>query len=225
MLSAAFSNIMPTAPLPPRPDPQTGEPRPPAAPLEPLAGTGEKHPERGDERYLGDPPPGMGPTLEGCRFSTKSSLKAGAFITVVCLAVLTLYAWVKSGNPLDWAQLRMWWVWLVILAVSFGIPFLSMRGDTVTCGADWVKKNRTWVELYELTHVKVKFYGVRSFIELIDHADRKLSCDLVMLQTTPLIWDYVYNGILHSVANGNATTNSAAIGKLDLPLPKNYTDD
>lgn len=100
-----------------------------------------------------------------------------------------------------------------------------MRGTIVICGADWLKQNGGWVELYELSQVKVRTCGVRFFLDMTDHAGRTLSCDLVSLQRKPSIWDYVYNGIVHSVASGKASANKVAVGKLGLPLPAEFIDD
>lgn len=207
---------MPAVPLPPRPDPRTGLPRPPDAPVEGESNKGAA-PERGKHKATYLPPPdGMGPTLEGYRVPWTEGLSAGLWLAGLVMAFLCLLAWASSGNPLNWAG--VWYIW-VIVGLSFAVQAVFLPGKTTACGSDWLMRNgKRWVKTYELCKVKLSKYAGGYHLELMDNDGRELSINLRRIQDLPYIWDYTYLGILHSVVYGNVETNRLAVKKLRLPL-------
>lgn len=78
----------------------------------------------------------------------------------------------------------------------------------------WGVHKRMWVDLYELKRVHAHYGGTTFHLELSDK-DIGFARSFQELQQDQRIWDLVYNGILHSVANG-ATVSKQAIGILQL---------
>ena len=112
----------PAAQLPPRPDPETGTPAPPEAPVQFSEGYNEKN------ARLPSPPPGKGPTLAAYRQKRLVSWASG-FIPV---AVLVVTAILYDGFKV----LTLWPVWAILAAVYAWTVFI-MRINTVSAGADW----------------------------------------------------------------------------------------
>lgn len=208
--------------LPPRPDPQTGEPFPP--PGLSYFGGGDTKPEDNPYRetrlsHKPKPPPGLGPVLVWHRESRKSKIVGvvgGAAILIVGITIISLI----KGYGLDW--FGAWQIWLIIAGgtILAAGPFSYL---TYSAGADWLqvdlvrwgKHQRRWVDLYELTKINASYGGTTFHLDLTDK-DITLSRSFQELQQDHRIWDLVYNGILHSVANGATVTHQAlAVLKLD----------
>lgn len=200
--------------LPPSPDPQTGEPIPPHAPKYKNA---DLHPadNRDYELRLSrkpKPPPGMGPVLVWHRDSIKGQFFGYAFavgILVVGFAVISLI----EGDGLS--MLAAWPIWIVI---GIGAYLMSSPLDfkTVSAGADWFQTGRrkrwyqrrarlNYVKLYELVKVTGSYAGASFQLYLEDADGRGMYRTLNQLQPDRKTWDLIYNGILHSVANGADT--------------------
>lgn len=196
--------------LPPKPGIETGLPRPPRAPVDPGSGsgTGEKN-----ERFRPSPPPNQGPVLEWYKGSRRRSIMAGLGGIVVVAAGLTL----KDGGSLEWTSI--WWMWLFPLAAGPLIA-LSTRVAGCSAGAEWFAVGKNWVRTYELTSVKLKTPANYRELRLEDSDGRTLSIKLLTAQENRDLWDLVYNGILHSVVNGEAETNALAHRAFKLPEPR-----
>ncbi|OLT48255.1 hypothetical protein BJF85_13665 [Saccharomonospora sp. CUA-673] len=93
---------------------------------------------------------------------------------------------------------------------------------TYAAGADWFMVRRTrwgrtahrWVDLYELTRIDARFLGGGFHLDLTDK-DGGVSVTFPEVQADRRIWDLIYNGIVHSVANG-ATIDNMSIGVLNI---------
>ncbi|MFD0918186.1 hypothetical protein ACFQ16_00370 [Saccharopolyspora rosea] len=181
--------------LPPRPDSQTGQPRPPAAPVQYRGGEAEKTPSR-----VPDPPEGQGPVLE-CYRESKRSVWLSAPIPIVLLLVVFI---LDSG----FEALTYWFTWAILIPY-FAFLVYKGRSDVLTAGADWVQFKGHWVRTYELISVKyaVRGQGLSHEVVLTDR-NGGIGIPLRLIQSNPRLWDYVYLGIRHSVANG-AKTNAA----------------
>ena len=190
--------------LPPKPDPTTGEPHPPQAPREWFDFPGEREQ---DPHQAGAWPRELGPLLE-CYTPSKKNSTANAGISALlmaggCTLIFAGFDWVSQ-----------WWVWLFIALVA-AASYLSIRNSTCSAGAEWFFHNKKWVRQYELSSVKVKMRFSNRYLHLTDQDGRKTATFLGDIQANQRLWDLVYNGIRHSVANA-AETNWVARRALEL---------
>lgn len=195
--------------LPPRPDPQTGLPRPPHGPLE--AGWTPGDPERGTKSIL-VAPPGQGPVLEHYRPSNRTALGVGIVWACIMFAYMSLRL-----RGLSWTtDPHLWSVWLIVLC-AIPVLYLALRKDRVAAGAFWLKNGKQWVRTYELAKISLKPSGMNLMLQLIDHGGRKVRIRWNLIQENRALWDLVYNGILHSVCLGHAQADAGARRHLKLP--------
>lgn len=204
-----MSEEIPTQ-LPPRPDPWTGEPRPPRAPG---FFKGDKPPKDQDserdrsERRKPAPPEGLGPVLEWYRHSQRYAIGMG----VAAFVVIGILVGFRQG--LDYSWLGIWWMWVILAVAGLGMYGIFRQVDPAV-GADWLKVGGTWVLLYELTDIKVRHRGMSMHLDLKDSGERKVQVRVDELQEDRDLWDLVYNGLLHSVLINGATTNHAVHSRL-----------
>ncbi|MGH3949391.1 MAG: hypothetical protein ACRDSE_09735 [Pseudonocardiaceae bacterium] len=96
----------------------------------------------------------------------------------------------------------------------------------MSAGADWVqwgmrkrwyqrRAHRGYLKIYELVSVTADAAGPTLYLRLEDAEGNVLYRMRHALQGDRRIWDLLYNGILHSVANG-AEIDTLAIGMLKL---------
>ncbi|GAB3678945.1 hypothetical protein GCM10027597_21400 [Saccharopolyspora tripterygii] len=203
------------AELPPKPDATTGLPRPPRAPG---FHKEDKPPKEQDRDRVQDPskapspPDGEGPVLEWYRSSRRNAVLTGAVAFVIMVVALTLI----RGGEIAWMQ--FWFVWAILVLASLGV-YASSRATDCAVGAEWLKVGKTWVRLYELTSIKARVRSNAIHIDLKDNAEREVKVSTSALQEDRDIWDLVYNGILHSVIAGDATTNGMVHSALQVPRP------
>lgn len=197
--------------LPPKPDSQTGEPRPPIAPLVAGAGRDAHEVTRGVySKRRPTPPKGRGPALEwfqGTRWFGISAFLLG-FIYIVI-----------AGTIQEWSfwWMSVWWIWLA--PVGLGINhYFRFRRQTKAAGADWYADGRHWVDAYDLKSVRVKDESGRLDLDLTDRSGRSVSTTCMAIEKNRKLWDLVYNGIIHSAKEHPLETNEDARQYLDLPL-------
>lgn len=211
--------------LPPRPNPESGEPFPPHG----LGWAGrDRTPEEDRSRELRlshkpSPPEGRGPVLAWHKSNKRG--KAALFAASMAILIVgTTFMRLAGGHsdPFDW--MLFWQPWLLYIAGALVIT----RPATylvLSAGADWVQlhqitfgitRRHRVVDLYSLEKIEadvvaggaglaLTLQSARGTIRLVTHdwqADRR-------------VWDLVYNGILHSVAAG-AEVNANARGMLEL---------
>lgn len=199
--------------LPPKPDPETGEPRPPRAPI--YRGFDEKSEEQLRRERVTDPakapapPEGQGPLLAWYRASRKEALKTAAWGLLILPVLVTM-----TRLSLDWAQ--FWQAWIFVPLTMLAV-YSTQRTVVVSAGAEWLKHGKSWVRLYELTDIDAKHRGNDMHVDLTDDAGRTVKCKLIDLQKDQHLWDLVYNGILHSVIAGGATTTGMVHSALEVP--------
>lgn len=209
--------------LPPRPDPETGQPFPPH-------GRGWKGKDRSPEddrdretrlSHRPDPPSGKSPVLAWYKDSKRG--KAALFLTCIAMfsVAMTFVSIVDGDPPLSWASL--WGVWLGICVFSLLIT-RPLTYTVLSAGADWcqlqfvrfgVTYRRQFVKFYELRDITTVAGPTALYIKLSDDND---FIDLPRVEWQPdrRIWDLVYNGILHSVAAGaKVDANAHAFLELD----------
>mgnify|MGYP001297137917 CR=1 FL=1 len=193
----------------PKPDPETGEPRPPRAPLNVTPKSrGKTNPQRAQVPAA---PAGEGPVLEWYQESSRDSILTGLLGSLVIAAFGTL----KDGG---FGWMDSWGLWFFVL-LPIPVFYLYGRKGGFSAGAEWfATSEKTHVRLYELTEVTVNNpAGLQSWgLELHDEHGGSASVSLRELQQNQALWDLVYNGIAHSVLRGAATANERALEMLKL---------
>lgn len=193
----------------PKPDPATGEPRPPRAPTNVAAQSAGK--TDAQRARFPSAPAGEGKVLEWYQQTNDTGVKAGFFASVLVVGFLCLKDWGVS-----W--MSSWVLWMFVL-VPVPVFYLYGRAGGVSAGADWfASSKKTYVKLYELSSVTVtESVGVQPWnLELRDKHGGYAGASLRELQQNRALWDLVYNGIAHSVLRGPATANDKALEKLQL---------
>ena len=183
-----------TGQLPPRPDENTGHPRPPRAPRKfhgkHTTPTGE-HPHKTPE-----PPDQQGLRLEWYRESPLGAFLSGILAAVIVATVGALI----SGPDL----INQWYLWPLPVITGALIYFTSRKG-WVAAGARWLQHKSSWVDTYDLVEVAIGANGANQVLKLTDSAGRRIqTLPLRDVQENADLWDLVYNGILHSTVNGKA---------------------
>lgn len=196
-------------PLPPKPDPYTGNPRPPRAPVD---RTSEDGSSRIKNPSKPNPPHGQSPTLEWHLESSRSAVFngiGGFFVVALCTGLLL--------DPEYWYA--DWWLWVLPLIAGILIT-LTIGVGHCCAGADWFARGKPWVNTYDLTSIRVTIPQNERHLELEDSTGRKLKLQLATAQESQDLWDLVYNGILHSATNGDAEVNALAGASLRLLPPR-----
>ena len=211
--------------LPPRPDPDTGEPRPPQAPVPRHEATSTNRTRRKPE-----PPDGRGPTpvmahyREQARYPVLGALKA---TTSFAILLLILNGFVSSTGI----------VRLVCpLTGIYFVGFLLFRQrELVSCGMEWVQHNHHWIRgTYELDRVDYAYgrHGGRSQLVLDKHVHR-VSLPVDILGSNQELWNYIHLALRHSAVNGAEITTAAreqfpelaALERPRRPAPRKSSSD
>ncbi|MPZ00783.1 MAG: hypothetical protein GEU97_22980 [Actinophytocola sp.] len=215
--------------LPPRPDPETGEPLPPPGRGWKAYSGSDRKPEHNPSRetrlsHKPHPPPGRGPVLAWHKESKRGKVRS-FFGSIIFFAVVFAVLSLIQGRGLD--MLTAWPVWLIILAGSWLItgPFTYV---VVSVGADWCqhqsyrfgyKRGSHVIDLYDLVKVEVVTGGVAQLYLTLYGPERGIHMALHEWQRERRMWDLVYNGILHSVAKA-AKVNKMARAVLEINRPR-----
>lgn len=205
--------------LPPRPDPQTGQPKPPPAPGFMGTDKPDKKNPITDPSQAPSPPPGQGPVLAWYKTSRLGAIVA-ALATCGTFGLITFGGSFALGVSHRWMML--WWLWAVLgLLLALGSYF--RRRIDISVGADWLQDRRHWVKLYELTNVTLvgrnSYRGNTYSLILKDRDGHVILIPVNSIQKDRDIWDLVYNGILHSVVIGEAETNRRLHAIINVPRP------
>ncbi|MHA6798921.1 hypothetical protein [Bounagaea algeriensis] len=210
--------FMATSELPPKPDPVSGEPRPPRAPG---FNKGDKPPKDQDRdrdqsiRRMPSPPEGEGRMLEWYRHSQRNAILGGLLGFVFIVIGVTLL----QGFNLTW--MTIWWMWPLIGLFALGV-YSSFRSVECAAGAEWLKVGKSWVRMYELTEIKARHRSHSIHLDFKDSTGRELMVKSDDIQEDRDIWDLVYNGILHSVIAGGAKTNGTVHSAFKVPRPEGW---
>lgn len=208
-----------TAELPPRPDPTTGEPRPPRAPglLHQRSAKQQERARVTDPSKAPAPPAGEGPLLTWFKNSRREAL----LITAWVLPAFPIGVTVLQGFSIEW--MKYWQPWVVLPLIMLAI-YSVQRTVECSVGAEWLQVGKTWVRLYELTKITAKHRSSAIHIDFEDSAGREVLVQADDLQNNREMWDLVYNGILHSVIGGGATTNSLLHSSFRVPRVENRSE-
>lgn len=197
--------------LPPRPDRETGEPRPPRAPN--TRGDEDESYQMWDAKRVPTPPEDKGPPLQWHVLSHPTT-RLGMF--ALLLVAMVAFLIVREGTDTDpgpygrWSWLGSWKVWLFLSALCAGYVWYASR-TKLSAGAEWLMDRSSLVMLYELSEIRV----YRKRLHLRDIHGGIVRPHLSEVQENQDLWDLVYNGIVHSVVNG-AWLSQRAMGELYL---------
>lgn len=198
-----------TGKLPRKPDPETGQPRPPRAPrvskknvLTPREQTVRKHPTGPSDEH--------GPRLEWCQQTTFGAVLNGAFAAAFMVVVGVVFA----GSD----AVTFWFTWPIYIVTGALVAF-TMRQEWLAAGATWFQHKQNWVNTYELVEVKIGAASASQTLKLKDLAGQYTEVKLRDVQENPDLWDLVYNGILHSAVNGKVNVAPGHRKILGLPEP------
>ncbi|HEY3606475.1 MAG TPA: hypothetical protein VGL06_03195 [Pseudonocardiaceae bacterium] len=163
------------------------------------------------------PPPGQGPVLACYRPVLSSRTKFWQLARGIAAVLVASVLFVLIPGLPVWTL-----VWLLLVTLAYlGITIVLIRlsGRRVSsAGAEWYSTGNRWVRVYELVQVTMSQGSRRdAYLRLVDVHGNELQVSYAYLRRNRLIWDLVYNGILHSVIAGNARTNMSSRAKLDLP--------
>jgi hypothetical protein len=164
------------------------------------------------------PPPGEGPVLMWHRSSRNQTVLYAFSLLMLWL----LLAWLRG--PFSFALLAYWWAYVVPVAIVVLSPFAMRKTYPRSAGVEWLRSlDDDWVRTYELSKIVMRKLFFQQLLVLTDSDGRELAMTLVPLQEDRLMWDLVYNGILHSVITGGAEASEDVHRRLDLPYPRRVT--
>lgn len=214
------------AELPPKPDPETGQPFPPEAgyyigpdlPHEQVRGPMNGRPPR-----LASPPEGMGRTLAWRQIGARDALARVLSALVINVIIVAVISWLSDFQL---RALEFWQMW-AILAVFTYLMSDPLARQVISAGADWVQWKRrpkwyerrrdrgTFLKIYRLTKIEGYGAGAVLYVRIVDEDGRGIDRTRTELHPDRRIWDLMYNGIQHSIANG-CEINSLAVEMLHL---------
>ncbi|KID28298.1 hypothetical protein HQ32_04490, partial [Prauserella sp. Am3] len=199
------------AELPPRPDPETGEPFPPHAPAYKGGDSGEEADATLSRRgILGppNPPEGRGPALAWYRDSVASKI-GDYFIAVATLVVASCFVSLFKGDPFGEA-LIFWQLWIIILLGAI-LMSSAFTFEGIFAGSDWLQTSiksavvfrrprKSVLFFYDIVSISGSISGPTVYLAFEDSHGNVLWRMLHDLQKSRKVWDLFYNGIVHSVA-------------------------
>lgn len=205
--------------LPPKPDCRTGVPRPPHAP-----GLVNTKPAAKDRERAGDtipapsPPPEQGPVLAWYQHNQRHAITTAAVVFVLCIVFATVFEGLKYGDRLHW--MGAWWMWLLVLVIPVWLYTTRRLWERCSAGVEWLQGSHRWVRTYELVKIRLVPLPVgRWLLWLKDRRHRHLLIAVDTLWQDQLLWDLVYNGMMHSIVGWEADVNAPVHNILKIPYP------
>ena len=187
--------------LPPQPDRQTGEPRPPQAPrVLGLARDSAK-----TTASAGAPPAGRGPALAVHGDEWWSAPVAALILSVITAVIFSFQSDDWFADPFS----------LGLVGMVFAVTLVREWKVKIVAGADWLRVNNKWVDTYQLTHIQLRGLWFGWMLRLKDNDGRRVRTYMSDLEANQELWALSYNGMLHSAYNG-AHINNLAAGILQL---------
>ena len=182
--------------LPPRPDPQTGEPRPPQPPRV----LGLSRDSAKTTASAGAPPTGRGPALAVHGDEWWSAPVAALVLSIITAIIFSFESDDWFVDPFSLGLVVL--VFVVTLAREWKVKIVG--------GADWLRVNNNWVDTYRLTHIELRGLWFGWMLRLKDSDGRRVRTYMSDLEANPELWALAYNGMLHSAYNGAHVNNMAA---------------
>lgn len=135
-------------------------------------------------------------------------------VVIVGMSVITA---VRGLGALWWASHWQIWAILVVGTLLMTAPFTFI---TLSAGPDWFQwiyrrygglfGRKKFIDLYDLRKIDVT-PGVVTYELLLADANDSIGLPLSEWQCDRRMWDLVYNGILHSAAQGAKVNPSARV--------------
>ena len=140
-------------------------------------------------------------------------IAAGAF---VLLSPIVYFAMLINGSRHSEASisdlLNIWPGTLLLWIPGAAIYYLASRNQGYYVGATWIteryqilddNESRLMLNMYELAKIEIRrARSVDATLLMVNHKKDELEAPLGLLEGNPNLWDYVYNGLVHSAANG-----------------------
>jgi len=124
--------------------------------------------------------------------------------------------------------LRTWPLTVLLWLPCVALLYLTSRNQGLYAGATWIteryqipddSESRKILKTYELAKIEIRRASrVDAALLMVDHKKNELEAPLGLLEGNPSLWDYVYNGLVHSAANG-AEIDTSTRELLHLPGP------
>jgi len=137
-------------------------------------------------------------------------------------------AWQAGTVPSIDDFLATWRLTFFLWLPGAVIYYLASRNQGFYVGATWIteryqirddNESRKILKIYELAKIEIRHATrVDATLRMVDHKKDELEAPLGLLEGNPSLWDYVYNGIVHSAANG-AEIDTSTRELLHLPGP------
>lgn len=209
----------PSSGLPPVPDAVTGEPAPPRAPQ--VVGPWAGHPKAGRRVKSWRPAArkiwgrGSGGALESVSARQQHIVRNSLLMAAISLALLScfIYAVVSDESELTVDGFAdtfpiAFFIWIPSV-IAF---YFATRDQGFYVGSTWITEHERLIDersstlrlnTYELGEVRVRRTARPDAILLmVSRKYESIKIPLGLLEGNPRLWDYVYNGLVHSVANG-----------------------
>uniref|UniRef100_UPI003F49191A hypothetical protein n=1 Tax=Pseudonocardia sp. CA-138482 TaxID=3240023 RepID=UPI003F49191A len=200
-----------TGHLPPRPDPDSGEPQPPRAPT--VVGAWAGHSERGRRTESFRPARAQdwfdkpAPMLELAEARRRRPLRSIASYAIYIALILgggtALVMWGQPElrtDPLPYVIMSVAWL------IATAIALLVRRTHTVYAGASWAgdaEDKGKILSTYDLARINVYGRpGPSARLQMVAPDKTFLLIPMGLLEANPRLWDLIYNGLRHSAAAG-----------------------
>ena len=165
----------------------------------------------------------MGPALAWWQRGAKEGVRRLVFSLVVAMVIM---AAASLFGDFQLHAFEFWQAWAIIVVGAY-LMADPLERQTISAGADWVQWKRrpkwyqrrrdrgTFLKVYRLTKIEGYGAGAVLYLRIVDEDGRGIDRTRTDLHSDRRIWDLMYNGIQHSIANG-CEINSLATQMLHL---------
>jgi hypothetical protein len=150
-----------------------------------------------------------------------STRRAAIYATIGAVIAAAFLLSLRDGFQFRWVHYWELWAGLAVIGLLVGLT--QRKGTECSAGVEWVRGRKAWVRTYELVKVTTSASPTGVSLTMRDADGRRLTISLATAQSDQLLWDLLYNGILHSVINSKAETNGRIHLHLHLPYPSPYS--
>jgi hypothetical protein len=150
---------------------------------------------------LSTPPPGAGPVLQTYRRSNRDVALRGALDAGFLAAAKCMF------DGTGWMHEPAWWLSLALV----GLLAANLEGwaQRLSAGAEWFRRGRKHVRLYELESIKLTG-GPGRMVVLRDRQGNRAFVELFVLRANHELYLVVREGIRYSIQQRRAEVNDRA---------------
>jgi len=217
--------------LSPVPDDAMGQPAPPRAPrvLGPWAGHARSGRRTKSWRPARKTPYRRRTVLEFVSAKRQHGLRYHLFLSLGLLIAMIAFFYIDSlFHPADGDLEGELPIILVLWIIGAGLFYVISRRQAFYVGATWITEKHqvqregeevVILNMYELSKIRVdRASRSDAILRMVGRKKEYLEPPLGLLEGNPNLWDYVYNGLVHSAANG-AEIDTGTRELLHLPGP------